>query len=155
MAAESVVGALIGRWSSVTTSGFPQKLWFGEAPLYDSSGAVALPYVVLIDRGTTPDFDLEENPIERTEVTFEIYAVTLAEADSIAKRIKYGGAAFTAGSGYDFASSLDFASGIRLFTNGVQRTREQRYREAARDGSAQPVHRIEIDYTVTTLRTGV
>ena len=155
MAAESAIGALIGRWSSVTTAGFPTKLWFGEVPLYDSSGAVALPYVVLIDKGTIPDYDLEENPIEVTSVTFEIYAVTLAEADSIAKRLKYGGGAFTAGSGYDFAASLDFASGIRLFSNGVARTREQRFREAARDGSAAPVHRIEIDYTVTTIRTGV
>lgn len=155
MSAESTIGALIGRWSSVTTTGYPTKLWFGDVPLYDGSGAVALPYVALIDKGTIPDYDLEENPIEVTSVTFEIYAVTLAEADSIAKRLKYGGGSVSAGSGYDFASSLDFASGIRLFTNGVVRTREQRYREAARDGSAQPVHRIEIDYTVTVIRTGV
>lgn len=154
MASESVIGGVIAQWASVTTTGFPQELWFDGVPIKRADGtSVSLPTVELIDGGLTPDMDFEHNPFEVTSLTFVVRATTLAEADSIVKRLKYGGGAVNAGAGYDFADSISLTSAIEL--REMKRTSEKRSREAARDPNAAPVHRVDVTYEVTTQRVGV
>lgn len=148
--ANSVVGSVITKWSSLAFSGKPAKLWFDGVPLRDGAVTVDLPTVELVDNGTAPEYDFEYNPIETTEITFVVRATTLAEADSIAAGIRYNGGAVNAGLGYDFGTLT--ITGQRVMK--IERTREQRSRETSDRGpEALPIHRIDLDYSVQTVRS--
>lgn len=148
--ASSVIGAVVAKWADLTFTGKPAKLWFDGVPLRDGTTAVNLPTVELTDGGTRPDYDFEYNPIELTDFTFTIRAVTLAEADSIAAGIRYNGGAINAQQGYDFGSLTLTGQTLK----SMKRLRERRTREAsAHDPDGKPVHRIDLDYQAETLRT--
>src|SRR5687768_13843376 len=129
MASESVPDAFISKYAtSIYTAGqsLPLEIWLGKVPaLRADQTTVSLPTIVLRDNGMTIEYDLEENPQEITTLTLIVRAVTLPAADAIAKRLKYGGGSISAGSGFDFTTSLPFSSGIRLYTNGCVRTAER------------------------------
>lgn len=157
MASESVIDAVVSKWaSSITTSGFPAEMWFDGVPIRRADGTtINLPTIELQDGGTTVDYELEETPIETTTLTIIVRAVTLPAADAIVKQVKYGGGAVSAGLGFDFTLSLPFSSGIRLFRGGMIRQSEHRSVEPPAGPGASLVHRVDLVYTVTTIRTGV
>ena len=150
MASASVIGALKERYETFTINS-TAKLYFHEAPLVDGSGnQVNPPYVVLMDDGTEVAHEFEENPIETTRVRFEVYATTLASADSIASAIRYNGGTITAGSGMDSSESLPLTGMDHM---NIDRLREQRWKEGARGTSATPVYRCSMQYEVVVKRT--
>jgi hypothetical protein len=150
VASASVVGAVIERYGTFAFTPKP-TMYFAEAPYRDGSGAAVVPpYVVLVDEGTVPDYDFEENPLEITRLRFEVYALGLALADAIASGIRYDGGSVSAGSGMDFTASLPL-TGMTL--KEMVREREQRFVEQSRDGSSTDVYRISMAYRVQVLRT--
>ena len=150
MASASVAGAVIERYGTLTFTPKP-TLYFGEAPYRDGSGnPVVPPYVVLVDEGTTTEYDFEYHPVETTRLRFEVYALGLALADAIASGIRYDGGLVTAGAGMDFAASLPL-TGMTL--KAMVREREVRSVENARDGSSTDVYRVSMAYRVEVLRT--
>lgn len=150
MASASVIGAVIERYETFTINS-TAKIYFHEAPLRDGTGEeVHPPYVVLKDDGTEIDFEFEEAPIERTRLRFEIYATSLASADSIASAIRYNGGSITAGSGMDHTKTLGLTG---LDHMAMVRLSEQRWQEGDRWASASPVFRCQMVYEVTAKRT--
>ncbi len=107
MAADSPVKACIDLYESLSAAAFPLStrptIWFDEAPTYDG-GQVRPSYVVIKDGGvnTESTCDMEANVIDTGDVTLEIYADTLANADAIAKAIRWNGSAPSARLGFDF-----------------------------------------------------
>jgi hypothetical protein len=158
MASESVIDAVITKWAtSITTAGLPQEIWLDEVPTRRADGStIDLPTIVIHDGGTVPSYELEKTPLEVTTLTFVVRALTLPAADAIVKRMKYGGGAVGAGLGFDFTASLPFAAGIRLYSTGMLRSGEGPRRiEAFYGPGATAVYRVDVGYTVSTIRTGV
>lgn len=144
MASASATGAVIERYESFTIAA-TVPVYFHEAP-----ASAALPYVVLTDLGTVPDFDLEYNPLERTTLEFHVYHTSLANADAVASAIRFNGGAVNAGDGMDFADDLPLTG--QAYKAMVRRS-EQRFTEGPRGPAATPVFRVVMRYTVDTLRT--
>ena len=150
MASASVTGAVIERYATFTINS-TAKLYFHEAPLRDTAAAaVAPPYVVLQDDGTTVDYEFEEAPIELTRLRFEVYATSLANADAIASAIRYNAGTITAGSGMDHTESLPLTGMDHM---AMIRISEQRWQEGDRSTTGTPIYRISMRYEVTVKRT--
>ncbi len=148
--ASSVIGAIIARYDTLTFATKPAKLWFDGVQLKDGTTLVSLPTVELEDEGTSVDYDFEENPLEITNFTFRIRAVTLAAADAIASGLRYDGGLITAGSGFDFCTLTITGQ----TSKEVVRLSERRSRIASvHDPEGKPVHQVEMRYKAQTLRT--
>jgi hypothetical protein len=103
---QSVIAAVIARYAAITMTGVTKpNIWFDGVPQTDAGGLTQeLPYVNLVDEGTTPEFDFEYNPIETTRFRLEVWANTLTTVDLLLIGLKYGSTGATAGGGYDFAT---------------------------------------------------
>lgn len=149
--ATSVIAAVIERFNTLAWGSPAPKLWFDEAPIRDGAGAaIAPPYVVLKDDGTAPEYDYELNVLETTTFRFEVYAPTLAEADSIANTLKYNSQSIAGGAGFDFAAALSVTS---YTLKSCVRDMEQRFQEGDRGADAKPVFRVRMRYKVEMLRS--
>ena len=150
--ASSTIGAIIARYNALTFATKPSKLWLGPdgVPLRDGTTTVSLPTVELEDEGTTVEYDFEENPLETTNFTFTIRAVTLAAADTIASGLRHDGGAITAGAGFDFCTLTITGQ----TSKEVVRLSERRSRVSdVRDPEGKPVHQIEMRYRAQCQRT--
>lgn len=144
MPSASVTGAVIARYEAFTIAA-TVPVWFHEAP-----ASASLPYVVLQDDGTRPEYDFEYNPVETTALRFEVYHTSLASADAVASAIRYNGGGVADGDGMDFADALDLTG--QTFKR-MERKSEQRFVEGPRSTSATPVFRVRMAYEVETVRT--
>lgn len=144
MASASVTGAVIERYEGFTIAA-TVPIWFHEAP-----ASASLPYVVLVDFGTVPEWDFEHTPMEQTTLEFHVYHTSLAAADAVASAIRYNGGDTAAGAGMDFAAALPLAE---MELKRVERKSEQRFAESPRGAVATPVFRVVMRYVVDALRT--
>jgi hypothetical protein len=148
-----VIGAVVERLAGLSLPA-GTTVWLDDAPVKDAAGAaVAPPYVVVRDDGTTPEFDFQLNPVETTAVRVECYGATLAAADALAAAVRYGGGAVDAGGGLDFCEA---GAGLPLTGQSLEtvvRQSEQRTRESARGSAGSPVYRVTLRYEVRCLRT--
>ncbi len=103
--AQSAIAAAIARYGTISMSVTKPPLYFADIPQTGATGiALELPYINLVDEGTTPDYDFEHNPVEVTKVRFEAYANTLTEVDALLIGLKYGTTGATAGGGFDYCT---------------------------------------------------
>lgn len=153
MPSPSVIGATIQFFGTLTFPGRPDTLWFDGIPLRDKFGnPLELPTVELTDGGTELEYDFQYNPMEVTNLTFTVRAVTLAEADGIVLGIRFNGQPVADRAGFDFMPPTSFpvtGQSLKAYVPGSER----RTRESARDPAAQPVYRIDLQYRVEALRT--
>ena len=154
MAANSVVKAVMDRYETFTAANFPSAsrppIYLDDAPVTDSAGAQEYqPYVALRDGGMSVEYDTEYNAIESSQLTLEVWADSLADADQIVNAIKYNGGTIAAGSGMDFGT-LSFDAGRVSFQ--LVRTAERRaFGGIGKAG--QRVYRCEIDYRAVVRRS--
>lgn len=102
MASRSIPGALIELFDSLTFTGKPSQLWFGQASLRDKAGAaVNLPLVEFFqERGTTPITFTHQPFMVQNTYRFEVWAVTLEACTDIVLGLLFNGGAVTAGAGF-------------------------------------------------------
>lgn len=148
--ANTVIGACLAKYDSL---GSLPPVYFDQAPAKTAAGAKLLPpYTVLKHLGTRADYSDGAGPVEFTDVSFHVYAPTLAAAEETAWAVRFGGGDPADGAGFDRCLVLDMTR-RRLAGGGCVRTGERMSRSAdVLDGG--PVHLIELDYRITTLTTG-
>lgn len=101
-----IAAALLAKYDSLT---LPEAcpIYLDMAPTADADGdLVDLPYTVLSDVATIPDYSFELNPLEKTTFTLTVYAPTLARASAVAEAVKYNGSRPALCGGFDFTATL-------------------------------------------------
>ncbi len=146
MAHDSVIAAVEEVYNALSAAPFPggvkPRIYFDQPPLVDGV-QVRPPYVVLIDRGGVPQFDMERNAIESGGFALDVFADTLAACDQIVKAAKYGGQGPGLGAGIDFAV---LPLNPPAYPMRVVRGSEQRS-VAGVGVDGQRTHRCTVEYT--------
>lgn len=153
MPSTSVIGAVIERVEGFTFSVAGVSIWFDQAPLKNGAGvAVVPPYVVIHDDSTNPiESDFEHDSVfEATALRLEVYALTLADIDSIITTIRYNGGTITQGLGMVFAATLPITGSDLKESLLVS---EQRFQEGSRNVDGKLVFRCRAVYKITVQRT--
>lgn len=112
MASRSVPGAAQDLYASLTFSGKPATLWFGQASLKNADGTtVDLPLVEFYQESGNTPVTMEHNPLMvETVLRFEVWAKTLETCTSIVLGILFNGGAVGAGSGFFDGGTLTYAA---------------------------------------------
>ena len=85
MASSSLIGAIVARWDqSIPDTLASGGLWPCQIP----DDKTSLPFAVLWHEGEVPEWTTQDAYTEDGQVRFEVYSATLADAESIAARIK-------------------------------------------------------------------
>lgn len=147
MSTLSVTGAVRDRYNSFTS--VPTLAMFDTPPSIDNA-QVYPPYVVIVDDGMTPSYEMEHTVMEVTNLGFMIYSGTLDEVDAIVEKIKYNGGAINAGLGMDFGSLPSLAT--QYGDLEIRRVSEKRFAAIATGKSAQRIHGCELRYRITLYR---
>lgn len=151
MASNNIIGACIEYHDGFGYATKPDTIWFDGVPVKDGDGVpISLPTVEILHLGCVPSYTLEGVAFDQHTLRFVVRAVTLAAAAAIAKGLKYDTGTPMQFGGFDGAGEDNSGTAFPLATGqklkAMIRQREQFAREAARDPSAAPVHRIEITY---------
>ena len=148
----SVVSSFLAKATTLAatagTGGAAVPVYFGEAGLRSSAGVhVDLPFIVVEDRGAAPDYEFEWGGTETTTLDVTIYAITLAQVDSIVLALKYGGGIPSAGSGLDFGTLASLGSYLTF--EECKRVGETRNREHENyTPQSQIAHNAKLTYEV-------
>jgi hypothetical protein len=86
---------------------------------------------------------------EITDLTWEVYAETLADVDTIVLAIRYNGGAVGSGSGFDFGSFSTLVSALK--NHSIKFVSEQREQVGEQQTGAL-VHVCHLKHRVTLLR---
>lgn len=147
--AHSYVAAAEALYGTLTAALFPggtrPPFDFGEASATTSTGAQKrVPYVVLTDLGSDPEYQSDYGGQERGGFELTVYAKTVTDLDTIVTAIRFNGDTPAAKAGFDFGTlTLD----APYYALALTRTREVReYVAPDRDGLR--VHRCRITYRV-------
>ena len=145
----SVIGAVLLKYDALPFSPKPPA-YFDQAPFRDAAGAaVALPYAVVTDDGTTFGENFGHVPVETTAFRIDLFAGSLAEADAAAHSVRFGDGGIADARGLDGAYSLPL-NGLRLMSLVLVNVARQL--DAARDGTARQVFRVTMRYSVQCQR---
>ncbi len=151
----SVVAGAIAKYNAIAMTGVTKPpIWFDGIPQTNASGVLQTAtdgYVNLVDEGTAgPDgevgYDFEYNPIERTQLRFEVFGPTLEYVDLVMFGIKYSTGTTTQLTGFDFGTLT--VTGQQVME--CRRTHELRARETEMSETGSYVYRGTIWYQVET-----
>lgn len=145
--ATSAFAAVVDRYESLTGA---LPLYSFDAPPSVDAAQVYPSYAVLLDGGTTPDYEMEHTVIEVSELTLMIYCDTLAAVDAAVEVAKYNGGAIDAGAGLDFGALPTLSADYSDLE--VRRMSERRFAAVATGKNAQRIHGCEVHYRVTLYR---
>ncbi len=147
----SVVSSFLAKSTALVLTangGSAVPVYFGEAALKNSSGTQpTLPFVVIEDHGTAPDYEFELGGVEVTTLQTTVYATTLALVDSIVLALKYGGDIPSACAGLDFGTLTSLGDYLEFME--CKRVREVRNRQSMEyTQTAQISHKCELTHEV-------
>lgn len=109
---------MIQLFDSLTFSGKPSQLWFGEASLKDKNGsAVTLPIVEFyeLEGGETPQTFEHSAFMCRTTYRVEVWAQTLETCTDVVLGMLFNGGTLSAGAGFYSGGTLSFAANSYVF----------------------------------------
>lgn len=146
MAETSAFAAVVARYQTFTD--VPDIYTF-DGPTVADGVQVYPSYVVALDDGTTPSYEMELTVMEVSEIRLMVYGDMLATVDAIVERIKYNGGGIGDGDGMDFCQ-LDMTADFGDME--VRRISEQRFAAVGTGKQAQRIHGCELKYRVTLYR---
>jgi hypothetical protein len=148
----SVVSSFLSKATTLVaaagTGGAAVPVYFGEAALKNASAVQpTLPFIVIEDQGTAPEYEFELGGIEVTTLQTTVYAVTLAQIDSIVLALKYGGDIPSDQAGLDFGTLTSLGNYLTFME--CKRVGEKRDREQqSYTQTAQIAHRCQLTHEV-------
>lgn len=137
----------MAKFDALAAGNFPSSavphLYLDEAPTVKDGSQEYVPYGVINDDGTEPDYSFGGDGIEMSRFRLTLYYASLADADAAALAVKYNGGSHTAGSGFDFGTLTGLPSGFTLMS--LSRTRERRFFAGYAKAGGR-VHAVELSY---------
>lgn len=111
--AASAVAAVISKYKSFTfATSDHARIWFHEKPNTDGTPtAIAPPYSVIKDKGTSFSYTFEYVPIETTKIDLELYTNSLADVDAMIDVVRFNGGTPQQKLGLDNTTSLVLTNG--------------------------------------------
>lgn len=153
MASGSVIAAVVAKYETLTAANFPgasrPSIWLDEAPQEDGSGGqLRPPWVIVRDGGGVPRWDTGQNARVVSKFTLEVYANTLADADTIMAAILWNGSAPSVKAGLAFATLIlaapSYAEASAVYPRGDRRSL------AGLDFQAARMHKVAQDFEAIT-----
>ena len=145
MASLTVLGAIVARfdasgaYADIASSG---GLWVDQVPEQK-----ALPFVILVHEGEVPEWTMEDAYTEEVNFRFEVFAVGLAAAESIATKIK---------AAFDLPGQAQAAAAFSITNAAVFSCQRTSYHVAAvgeLEATSQQVYQCTLNYKLWVKKT--
>lgn len=146
----SIIEAVQTKYAALAAfSGKPATLWFGSA--WPSSAVY--PFIRFTHDGTDEETDFEYTGLEVWAFSFEVFAETAAQCETIRSRVFFNGDPPETASGFRYAQTFDVPTGYRF----MELRPVGRWRLDVRDGqfapSGAPLHVLTFDMELHVQRT--
>lgn len=156
MPTTSVTAAAVTKYEALTAANFPSstvpRIDFESAAQVVSSAQKRVPYVVLKDNGrTTKVIDFERNNLVTHRFTFDVWANTLADVDTIVAAIRWNGGTVGQGLGFDHGTLSDLSS--PKSTHQILPVGEPRSLGERLDKDDNRVHGARLEYAIAVLES--
>ena len=156
MATTSITQAAIDKYELLDAANFPNatrpRIDFGEAPQTVAGDSHDPPYVTLQDLGRErKPLDFEGNTIVTTRFSFEVWANTLADVDTIVAAIQRNGGTAGQGLGFDYGTLTTFSNTSNKSSHQILPVSEPRNLTDRVDRNGQRMHGAVVEYRVAVI----